>query len=63
MRGRTKVTKEIIEAGKRLKLIGRAGVGLDTIDLDAAEKSGVIVINTPEAPSNAFAELTLGLMI
>ena len=63
VRSRTKVTGEIIEAGRRLKVIGRAGVGLDNIDLDAAEEAGVTVLNTPEAPANAVAELTIGLMI
>ncbi len=63
VRSRTKVTKEIIEAGKRLKVIGRAGVGLDNIDVEAAEKRGVTVLNTPEAPADAVAELTIGLMI
>jgi D-3-phosphoglycerate dehydrogenase len=63
VRSRTKVTKSIIEAGKRLKLVGRAGVGLDNIDLEAAEKKGVKVLNTPEAPANAAAELTLGLIL
>ena len=63
VRSRTKVTKEIIEAGKRLKVIGRAGVGLDNIDVQTAEKRGIIVLNTPEAPADAVAELTIGLMI
>ncbi|UCE16992.1 MAG: D-2-hydroxyacid dehydrogenase [Candidatus Bathyarchaeota archaeon] len=63
VRSRTKVTKEIIEAGKQLKAIGRAGVGLDNIDLETAKKRGITVLNTPEAPSEAVAELTIGLMI
>jgi len=63
VRGRTKVTKETIEAGTRLKLIGRAGVGLDNIDLKTADKKGVKVLNTPEAPAEAAAELTMGLML
>ncbi len=63
VRSRTKVTKEIIEAGKQLKAIGRAGVGLDNIDLETAEKQGIAVLNTPEAPAEAVAELTIGLMI
>ncbi|NIR86180.1 3-phosphoglycerate dehydrogenase [Candidatus Bathyarchaeota archaeon] len=63
VRSRTKVTNEIIEAGKQLKVIGRAGVGLDNIDLEIAEKQGITVLNTPEAPAEAVAELTLGLMI
>jgi D-3-phosphoglycerate dehydrogenase len=63
VRSRTKVTKEIIEAGKQLKAIGRAGVGLDNIDLETAEKQSIAVLNTPEAPAEAVAELTIGLMI
>lgn len=63
VRSRTKVTKEIIEAGKRLKTIGRAGVGLDNIDLETAKKKGITVLNTPEAPAEAVAELTVGLII
>ena len=63
VRSRTKVTKEIIEAGKQLKAIGRAGVGLDNIDVETAEKQGIAVLNTPEAPAEAVAELTVGLMI
>jgi len=63
VRGRTKVTKEIIGAGTRLKLVGRAGVGLDNIDLETADKKGVKVLNTPEAPAEAAAELTMGLML
>jgi len=63
VRSRTRVTKEIIEAGKRLKVLGRAGVGLDNIDVETAEKRGITVLNTPEAPADAVAELTIGLMI
>jgi len=63
VRSRTKVTKEIIEAGKQLKAIGRAGVGLDNIDLETAEKQGIAVLNTPDSPAEAVAELTIGLMI
>ena len=63
VRGRTKVTKEIIEAGSRLRVIGRAGVGLDNIDTGAAQKKGITILNTPEATAEAAAELTLGLML
>jgi len=63
VRSRIKVTKEIIEAGEKLKAIGRAGVGLDKIDVETAEKRGIVVLNTPEAPADAVAELTIGLMI
>jgi len=63
VRSRTKVTKEILEAGTQLRAIGRAGIGLDNIDLDTAEKKGVKVYNTPEAPAEAAAELTIGLIL
>jgi D-3-phosphoglycerate dehydrogenase len=63
VRSRTKVTKEIIEAGSQLRAIGRAGTGLDTIDVEAAEKKGIMVFNVPEASANAAAELTIGLII
>lgn len=63
VRSRTKVTDRVLEAGKRLKAVARAGVGLDNINLIAAERLGIIVINSPEAPSNAVAELVLGLML
>jgi len=63
VRSRTKVNKEALEAGTRLKVVGRAGAGLDNIDVDAAQKKGVKVLNTPEAPAEAAAELTLGLML
>jgi len=63
VRSRTKVTREIIERGKCLKLIARAGSGIDNIDLKAAEEKRITVINTPEAPADSVAELTIGLMI
>jgi len=63
VRSRTKVAKEIVEAGRRLKVIGRAGVGLDNIDVEAVEKKGIMVLNVPEAGVNAAAELTIGLII
>jgi len=63
VRSRTKVTGEIMEAGKRLKTVGRTGVGLDNIDTKAAEKKGIVVLNTPEAPADAVAELTIGLIL
>jgi D-3-phosphoglycerate dehydrogenase len=63
VRSRTKVTKQLIEKGSRLKVIGRAGAGVDNIDLEAAEKRGIAVLNTPEAPADSVAELTIGLML
>ncbi|MCC6568389.1 MAG: hypothetical protein IT315_04050 [Anaerolineales bacterium] len=63
VRGRTKVTASVLEAGTRLKAIGRAGVGVDNIDLDAAKKRNVTVVNAPMSTSIAVAELTFGLML
>ncbi len=64
VRGRTKVTAQVIQsAGSRLKVVGRAGVGIDNIDLETARARGLTVVNAPEAASVAVAELTLGLML
>jgi D-3-phosphoglycerate dehydrogenase len=63
VRGRTKVTPAIFAAGSRLKVVGRAGVGVDNIDLAAARQSNVTVVNSPLATTVAVAELTLGLML
>jgi len=63
VRSRTRVTREAIESAKNLKVIGRQGVGLDNIDLQAAKERGISVVNTPEALTESVAELTLGLML
>jgi len=63
VRGRTKLTASVMEAGVKLKVIGRAGVGVDNIDLDAAKKHNVIVVNAPMSTSQAVAELTFGLLL
>ena len=63
VRSRTKVTREIIENAKNLKIIGRAGVGLDNIDLKAAKEKGIEVVNSPEASTISVAELTIGSLI
>ncbi len=62
VRSATRVTAEVINAGKNLKVIGRAGVGLDNVDRKAAEAHGIKVVNTPEATSVSVAELALGMM-
>src|SRR5256884_6306515 len=62
VRGRTKVDANLIR-NSRLKIVGRAGVGLDNIDLQAAKEKGVTVLNTPSAPTTSVAELTVGLML
>jgi len=63
VRSGTQVTAQIFEAGKRLRAVARSGVGLDNIDLEAAARRGVEVVNSPEASSNAVAELALGMML
>lgn len=63
VRGRTKVTGQVLEAGAKLKVVGRAGVGVDNIDLPAAARRGVTVVNAPTSTSVAVAELTFGLLI
>lgn len=63
VRSRTKVTRSLMEKAKRLRLIARAGVGLDNIDVDFAREKNIKVINTPDSPSNAVAELTIGHML
>lgn len=62
VRSATKVTKEVIDAAKNLKVIGRAGIGLDNIDQGAAKNKGIKVLNTPRATSISVAELALGMM-
>ncbi|MFX1474565.1 MAG: hydroxyacid dehydrogenase [Promethearchaeota archaeon] len=61
VRGRTKVTSEVIRAGQRLKIIGRSGVGLDNVDRAAAKERGIHVVNSPEGPSVSVAELVFAL--
>ena len=63
VRGRTKVTAAVIEAGKNLKVVGRAGVGVDNIDLAAAQSGGLTVVNSPTATTIAVAEQTLAMML
>jgi D-3-phosphoglycerate dehydrogenase len=63
VRSRTKITSEVINAGKKLKIIGRVGVGIDNIDVGLAEKRGIKVLNTPDALTESVAELTVGLML
>ncbi|MHA1408963.1 MAG: hydroxyacid dehydrogenase [Candidatus Odinarchaeia archaeon] len=63
VRSRTIVNKNVIDAGKKLKIIARAGVGLDNIDVKYAKEKGIEIINAPAAPSSSVAELTMGLML
>ena len=63
VRSKPVVSRRVIEAGEKLKVIARAGVGLDNIDLEAAEERNIKVVNAPEAATNSVAELAIGLML
>ena len=63
IRGRTKLTPEVFAAAKNAKVAGRAGVGVDNINLPAAKEHKVTVVNSPLATTVAVAELTMGLML
>src|SRR3990172_12366153 len=63
VRGRTKVTAAVFNAGRKLRVVGRAGVGVDNIDLVAAKAQNVRVVNAPQSTSLAVAELTLGHLL
>jgi D-3-phosphoglycerate dehydrogenase len=63
LRSSTRVTKEIVEAGSKLQIIGRAGVGVDNIDVPAATRQGIIVVNSPEGNTIAAAEHALAMML
>ncbi|MEV5028439.1 phosphoglycerate dehydrogenase [Paenibacillus sp. LPE1-1-1.1] len=63
VRSQTRVTPKIMEAGKQLKVVGRAGVGVDNIDLDAATQRGIIVINAPDGNTITTCEHTFAMMM
>jgi D-3-phosphoglycerate dehydrogenase len=63
VRSRTQVTAGVIEAGDRLQVIGRAGVGTDNIDVDAATERGILVVNAPDGNTIAAAEHTIAMMM
>lgn len=63
VRSQTQVTREIIENGKNLKIIGRAGVGVDNIDLETATENGIIVVNAPDGNTNSAAEHTMAMIM
>ncbi|QDS72051.1 hypothetical protein FKW77_002564 [Venturia effusa] len=63
VRSETKVTAELLQAAKKLKVVARAGVGVDNVDVSAATKLGVIVVNSPAGNINAAAEHTIALMM
>jgi D-3-phosphoglycerate dehydrogenase len=63
VRSQTRVDAEVIARGVRLKVIGRAGVGVDNIDVDAATQRGIVVVNSPEGNTIAAAELTMAHLL
>ncbi len=63
VRSRTKVTRAVLKAGTRLRVVGRAGVGVDNIDVAAATERGILVVNAPAGSTQSVAELTVGLML
>lgn len=63
VRSATRVTAEVIAAGSKLRVVGRAGTGVDNIDVDAATRRGIVVVNAPASNNVAVAELTIGLIL
>jgi D-3-phosphoglycerate dehydrogenase len=63
VRSETKVTRKVIEAARQLRVVGRAGVGVDNIDVDAATQRGVVVMNTPGGNTISTAELTFAMLL
>lgn len=63
VRSRTKVTRAVIEAAEKLKIIARAGVGVDNVDVEAATERGIMVVNAPESTSVTVAEHAMGLIL
>lgn len=63
VRSRTKITKQVIEAARNVKIIARVGVGLDNIDTEESNKRQISVLNSPEAAMNSVSELVIGFMI
>ena len=63
IRSQTKVTAKILQNADKLKIVGRAGVGVDNVDLDAATQKGIIVVNSPDGNTTAAAEHTIALML
>ncbi|WP_080873128.1 phosphoglycerate dehydrogenase [Oceanobacillus timonensis] len=63
VRSQTQVTRSLLEKASRLKIVGRAGVGVDNIDLDAATENGIIVVNAPNGNTNSAAEHTIAMVM
>src|SRR5258708_1850471 len=63
VRSETKITRAVIEAAPKLRVVGRAGVGVDNVDVDAATQRGIVVMNTPGGNTITTAELTFSMML
>ena len=63
VRSETNVTKKVIEAAPRLRVVGRAGVGIDNVDVEAATQRGIVVMNTPSGNTTSTAELTFAMLM
>src|SRR6476660_6593588 len=63
VRSETKITRKVIEAAPKLKVVGRAGVGVDNVDVDAATQRGIVVMNTPSGNTISTAELTFSMLM
>src|SRR5713226_1293090 len=63
VRSETKVTRKVIEAAPKLRVVGRAGVGVDNVDVEAATQRGIVVMNTPSGNTISTAELTFSMLM
>lgn len=63
VRSETKITKKVLDAAQQLKVVGRAGVGIDNVDVEAATLKGIVVVNTPDGNTFSAAEHTMGMML
>ena len=63
VRSETKITKKVIDAAPQLRVVGRAGVGVDNVDVDAATQRGIVVMNTPGGNTISTAELTFSMLM
>lgn len=63
VRSATRVTADLLDTASTLKIIGRAGIGVDNIDVQAATRRGIVVMNTPEGNANTAAEHTIPMLL
>jgi D-3-phosphoglycerate dehydrogenase len=63
VRSETKITRKVMEAAPNLRVVGRAGVGVDNVDVDAATQRGIVVMNTPGGNTISTAELTFSMLM